>query len=140
MFQIKTTLSSKSEHDLAISSKSESLGLSYKNKQTLSGLNWVFFLGGRGAFAPPPPLGILLYIYCNVQACSACPPGAETAILPPLSKILNAALSTYKIVKPQSVFYLEKLGWGGGEGEQDVHAHIFRSHPLLLSLLYVYHN
>ena len=58
-----------------------------------------FFFG----YLPPPPLAgclapleILLYIYCNVQhAYSACPLWyAKTAILPPLSKILNAALHT----------------------------------------------
>ena len=38
-----------------------------------------------------------------------------------------------------SDFYLEKLGLGGGGGGgQDVHTHIFRLHPLLLSLC-VYH-
>ena len=61
-----------------------------------------FHLGGAGggAFAPPcwmfapPPLEILLYIYCIVQHVALAPPWyAKTAILPPLSKILNAALT-----------------------------------------------
>ena len=57
--------------------------------------------GGGGGIRPPPPcwmfapLEILLYIciYCIVQHVALAPLWyAKTAIFPPLSKILNAAL------------------------------------------------
>ena len=59
-----------------------------------------FFLGGGGGrHSPPlagclPPLEILLYIYCNVQHVALAPPGMRKQLFcPPLSKILNAALT-----------------------------------------------
>ena len=64
-------------------------------KLTLPG----FYLGGGGHSPPlldvcPPPLEILLYIYCIVQHVALAPPGMRKQLFcPPLSKILNAALT-----------------------------------------------